>query len=130
VTRGPFAQIVLEPSVPGLDSYGYVNGYVRAYYSWELFCEHQLELRALGYSAYHLPLHEDNAIGGVSDLRGYPTDQFRGDLNVVARAEYSVPLFKWWFFAFRGLGFYDGGYARFVWPTLDRIYLPDQLHRG
>lgn len=136
VTTGAYAQIVVEPSVPGLDSYGYFNSLARAYYSWELWPEHQLELRGLGYSGYHLPLHEDNAVGGVSDLRGYPTDQFRGDFNLVARVEYSLPLFKWWFFAFRALAFYDTGYARFLAPRPDvsaggdRVYLPDQLGHG
>jgi len=136
VTTGGYAQVELEPSVPGLDSYGYFNSLVRGYYSWELFPEHELELRGLGYFGYHLPLQEDNALGGVGDLRGYPTDMFRGDLNLVARAEYSVPLFKLWKFAFRALAFYDTGYATFVAPRAnvapaggDRSYLPDQLGR-
>ncbi len=136
VTHGGYAQLVLEPSVPGFDSYGYFNSLARGYYSWVFFEEHELEVRGLYYQGYHLPLQEDNAIGGVGDLRGYPTDQFRGDLNAVFRAEYSMPLFKWWFFAFRGLGFYDSGYSRFVFPRAevsaggDRVYLPDQLDRG
>jgi hypothetical protein len=130
VTWGPFAQVLIEPSVPGLDSYGYFNSYARAYYSWVWFGEHQLELRALGFFGYHMPLHEDNAIGGVGDLRGYATDQFRGDTNLIVRAEYSVPLFKWWFFAFRALTFYDGGYATFAFPAPDRDYLPGQLGRA
>jgi len=133
VTTGGYAQLQLEPSLPGLDSYGYFNSLARAYYSWELFREHELEVRVLGYAGYHLPIHEDNALGGVGDLRGYPTDQFRGDLNLIARAEYSVPLFKWWIFAFRGLAFYDTGFSEFAFPRADvaaggdRAYLPDQL---
>jgi outer membrane protein insertion porin family len=83
-----------------------------------------------------MPLHEELALGGVGDLRGYPTDEFRGDVNLVARAEYSFPLFKirpwpWLPTAFRGLVFYDGGFDRFLAPRpADRLYLPGQLDRS
>jgi outer membrane protein assembly factor BamA len=127
VTTGPYAQLLVEPSVPGLDTFHYFNSMARAYYSWVLLCEHMLELRGFGYLGYHVPIQEDNALGGGSDLRGYALDQFRGDLNVIGRAEYSVPLFKWWKLKFRGLGFYDTGYATFLFPRSDRNYLPGQL---
>jgi outer membrane protein insertion porin family len=129
VTAGPYAQLQLEPSVPGWDSYGYFNSQLRAYYSWVFLCEHELELRSISQLGYHLPIHEDNALGGGTDLRGYGLDQFRGDLVSVFRAEYSVPLFKWWLFKFRGLGFYDTGVSRFEFPRADRNYLPGQLDR-
>jgi hypothetical protein len=51
----------------------------------------------------------------------------------VFRAEYSVPMFQWWIFKFRGLGFYDWGYSTFVFPRadgIDRNYLAGQLDRG
>ncbi len=136
VTHGAYLQLMWDESVPGLDTYGYADGLVRAYYSWAFWGEHELELRSLNSIGYHLPLHEDLALGGVGDLRGYPTDEFRGDLNLVLRAEYSVPLFKWtpepWFpAAFRALAFYDGGFDRFVFPrATDRVYLPNQLDRS
>jgi len=132
VTWGPFLQLEVEPSVPGLDSYGYFNSLLRGYYSWVMFGEHELELRSINNLGYHLPLQEDNALGGAGNLRGYPTDMFRGDLNIVLRAEYSIPLFRWWFFKFRALAFYDWGYSRFVFPRPDggdRSYLADQLDR-
>ena len=128
VTKGLYAQLHLEPSIPVLDTYGYAWGQIRAYYSWVFFCEHELELRTLEAVGYHLPIQEDLALGGSTDLRGYLLDQFRGDVNVFARAEYSVPLYKWWIFKFRGLGFYDGGFSGFFHPQLtDRNYLPNQL---
>ncbi len=127
VTTGPYLQAMIEPTVPGLDSYGYVNSLLRAYYSWEFFCEQELELRGFGYLGYHMPVQEDNALGGGSDLRGYALDQFRGDFNLIARAEYSVPLFRVWKLKFRGLGFYDTGYATYLFPRSDRNYLPTQL---
>lgn len=133
VTWGPFLQFLFEPSVPGLDSYNYGNSLFRAYYSWEVFPEHQLELRTVDFLGWRMPFHEDNALGGVSDLRGYPQDQFRGDFNMLLRAEYSWPLFRWWMFKFRGIGFYDWGYSTYLFPRpdgQDRIYLPDQINRS
>lgn len=131
VTWGSYAQLTLEPSLPGLDSYGYQIATLRAYQSWRLLEEHELELRTGFAVGRHLPLHEDFSLGGVSDLRGYAVDQFRGDLRLSARAEYSVPLFKWRFLAFRALGFYDVGYIGYQARRLDdRVFLPDQLRGG
>jgi outer membrane protein insertion porin family len=137
VTHGAYLQAMWDQSVPALDTYGYADGLVRAYYSWVFWGEHELELRSLDSIGYHLPLHEDLGLGGVADLRGYPNDEFRGDLNLVMRAEYSVPLFKWtpkpWFpAAFRALAFYDGGFDRFVFPRdpTARLFLPGQLNRS
>jgi outer membrane protein insertion porin family len=95
--------------------------------------EHELELRTLEAVGYYLPIQEDLALGGASDLRGYLLDQFRGDVNAFFRAEYSVPLYHWHYISwlnlkFRGLGFFDGGYSGFFNPELaDRNYLPNQL---
>jgi outer membrane protein insertion porin family len=131
VTWGSYAQLDLEPSVPGIDSYGYQLAQLRAYQSWALFGEHELEIRGQLDAGRHLPLHEEATIGGVSDLRGYDVDQFRGDVRAVARAEYSIPLFKYRFFAFRALGFYDAGYVEFDFTRPgDRLYLPNQLANG
>ncbi len=131
ITSGAYLQTELEQSVPGLDSYGYSYALVRAYYSWALFCEHELEVRGVASAGYHLPIHEESALGGVADLRGYPTDQFRGDVNTLLRAEYSVPIVKLSIFSFRALGFFDTGYSGFHFrrPS-DRDYLPSQLGAG
>jgi hemolysin activation/secretion protein len=102
----------------------------RVYHSWRLFDEHELELRGHFNAARHLPLHEDFTLGGTADLRGYDVDQFRGDTRAVFRAEYSVPLFKWRFLAFRALGFYDTGYVGYVSRRSDRDYLLNQLGPG
>jgi outer membrane protein insertion porin family len=126
VTWGSYAQLDLEPSIPRLDSYGYQLMLLRAYQSWRLFGEHELELRGHLDAGRHLPLHEDLTLGGTSDLRGYDVDQFRGDVRAVFRTEYSIPLFKWRFLAFRALGFYDTGYVGFHSFRSDRDYLLDQ----
>lgn len=130
VTWGPYAQVSSDLSIPGLDDYGYQVLAGRAYYSVKFFAEHQLELRIGGAIGRHLPVHEELTLGGVSDLRGYIADQFRGDRRVTARAEYSVPLFKWNMFAFRALGFADVGTIGFHARDPDtRSYLPSQ-HDG
>ena len=128
LTWGPYLQLMVESSVPGLDSYGYGVMLGRAYYSWKLFGEHELEIRGLFHAGYHLPIHEELTNGGVGDLRGYAVDQFRGDLRTVFRAEYSVPLVRWRIFAFRALAFYDTGTIgnHFRRTGGDRDYLPSE----
>jgi outer membrane protein insertion porin family len=130
VTWGPYAQLTTDVTLPGLDSYGYQMLLFRAYYSWRIFEEHELELRTHLDLGRHLPAHEELTLGGASDLRGYDLDQFRGDARAVFRAEYSVPLVKWRIFAFRALAFYDTGYVGFYARRSDRDYLPNQLGPG
>jgi outer membrane protein insertion porin family len=127
VTWGPYLQLSIDKTIPGLDEFGYAVGLLRAYYSWRLFSEHELELRGIVNAGYHLPFHEELTLGGESDLRGYNGDQFRGDVRTLFRVEYSVPIgtIKW--FMFRGIGFWDTGYAgnHFLRHD-DRNYLPTQ----
>ena len=130
VTWGPYVQLLLERSVPGLDDYDYASYLLRAYYSWHFWGEHELEVRGILNGGYNLPLQEEVALGGVSDLRGYDTDQFRGDFNAVLRLEYSLPITKYKIFAFRALGFYDGGYDTFLRKATGRDYLPSELDVG
>jgi outer membrane protein insertion porin family len=131
VTWGPYVQLWMESTVPGLDSYGYQDVLLRAYQSWRLRGDHQLELRAHLNAGRHLPLHEDLTLGGIYDIRGYPTDQFRGDRRLMGRAEYSVPIMRWKIFAFRALGFFDAGYIGLESPrTSGRDYLPGAGDRG
>ena len=54
-------------------------------------------------------------------------ETYRGDTRGLYRIEYSVPITKWRFFAFRALGFWDTGYMAFRNPReTDRVYLPNQ----
>ncbi len=128
VTWGPYVQLILDASIPGLDDYDYSSVLVRAYYAWRFFEEHQLELRTGFAAGKHLPLHEEFALGGATDLRGYSVDRFRGDARAFGRLEYSVPLFKWRSFAFRSIGFWDTGGVGFHNPRTggDRLYLSTQ----
>jgi hypothetical protein len=133
VTWGPYLQAQIEPSlpVPGARYYTYQLALLRAYYSWRILREHELELRVLLNGGRHLPFHQELTAGGVQDLRGYALEQFRGDTRAVGRIEYSVPIAKWKFFAFRALGFFDSTYIgyHFQDPTGGRDYLPTE-HPG
>lgn len=128
VTWGPYAQLLLDTSVPGLDDYNYSYATLRAYYSWCLFGDHELELRGAAGIGRHLPFHEELTLGGAIDLRGYELEQFRGDRRLMARSEYSIPVATWRTFAFRALGFVDLGYAGLSSPDPSgkRNYLPSQ----
>jgi outer membrane protein assembly factor BamA len=141
VTWGPYVQLITDIAIPGISDYVYQVAAMRAYYSWRFFPEdphasgaldrlareHQFELRTSLGAGRHLPLHEELTLGGVSDLRGYPVDMFRGDRRAAARAEYSMQLAKWWMFSFRAIGFVDAGYVGFRARDPDtRNYLTTQ----
>jgi len=127
VRWGPYLQLLLDTSIPGLDDYDYSVALLRAYYSWKLLEEHQFEVRAIGHVGRHLPFHEEITLGGVTDLRGYAVDRFRGDVRTLFRVEYSVPITKWRWLAFRAIGFWDSGYSGLHHPTprAARDYLPE-----
>ena len=130
VTDGPYAQVTAELPVPGLSDYLYGSISARAYYAKRLFGAHEIELRTYGNLGYHLPFHDEWTLGAASDLRGYPTEQFRGDVRALARLEYSVPIARWNIFSFRALGFFDSGVIGFHFTDPDqRSYLPDQVGR-
>jgi outer membrane protein assembly factor BamA len=133
LTWGPYSQLFLETSQPGLSTYAYADALLKGSYAWRLFgdWEHELELKGAGEVGWHLPFHQEFTIGGVSDLRGYTTDQFRGDVRAFARAEYSVPLTRWntdtfGAFSLRGLAFWDSAVAGFRYTdgNSQRDYLP------
>lgn len=124
VTWGPYAQLLLDAAIPGLDEYGYQIALLRAYYSWRFFEAHQLELRTILHVGRNLPYHEELSLGGAVDLRGYAVGRYRGDLRTLFRAEYSVPIAKWRSLAFRALGFWDTGYVGYYHQRDDRDYVP------
>ncbi|MBA2542502.1 MAG: BamA/TamA family outer membrane protein [Deltaproteobacteria bacterium] len=128
VRWGPYIQLMGETTIPGLDDYDYSSALLRAYYSWILFRTHQFELRTNFQVGRHLPIHEELVTGGVTDIRGYALDQFRGDARMMFRAEYSVPLVQFKGLRFRGIGFYDRAYIGFHSRNPDgrRDYLPTQ----
>src|SRR5690606_23248959 len=126
VSWGPFLQLTLETTIPGLDEYDYSTAWLRGVYGWRFFKEHQLELRTSMQFGRNLPFHEEFTLGAASDLRGYAVERFRGDARVFFRSEYSVPITKWRFLAFRAVGFWDTGWIGWRWQRDDRAYLPTQ----
>lgn len=132
VSSGSYAQLQIHQSIPVIDEYDYTWALLRAYHSVRLFREHQFETRVAFAWGRHLPVHDEWLIGGASDLRGYAYDQFRGDTRAVLRIEYSVPLFKYKFFAFRALSFFDSGYVGYQFRNPDgrRDYLPTQSNNS
>ena len=131
VTDGHYAQLSLELPMLGLTTYDYAAVSARVWLSWALWYEHEFELRTYGNVGYHLPFHDEFTLGAATDLRGYLSEQFRGDTRVLARAEYSIPIARWRSFSFRALGFADSGYIGFHFtdPT-QRDYLPGHVGTG
>lgn len=124
VSWGTYAQLYFETSVPGVSDFNFQVATFKFHQAWRLFEEHQFEIRTAGGLGRHMPFHNELTIGGVTDLRGYATDRFRGDRRWVYRAEYSFPIFRTHGVALRGIGFFDGGYVGFHWRDPDhRNYL-------
>jgi outer membrane protein insertion porin family len=82
----------------------------RAGVGWEqgikFFRSHNFIYRAGTTIGSNLPFWAENTAGG-SNLRGYLSQQFRGDSQVWGNAEYHFPLFSIGSLDFRALGFYD-----------------------
>ena len=82
----------------------------RANIYWEhgirVFRRHNFIYSFGGTLGKDLPLWWETTAGG-NNLRGYLGQQFRGDTQLNARAEYHFPLFSIGSLDFRALGFYD-----------------------
>ncbi len=84
--------------------------YWRAGASWEqgikFFHAHNFIYSAGATAGHNLPFWSENTAGGPN-LRGFLGEQFRGDTQLWAKAEYHFPLFSIGSLDFRALGFYD-----------------------
>ncbi len=84
--------------------------YWRAGASWEqgikFFRSHNFIYSAGATLGHNLPFWSENTAGGPN-LRGYLSQQFRGDTQLWGKAEYHFPLFSIGSLDFRALGFYD-----------------------
>jgi outer membrane protein insertion porin family len=104
--------------------------YWRGGASWEqgirFFRAHNFIYAGGAVAGHNLPFWAENYAGGAN-LRGYLSQQFRGDTQVWAKAEYHFPLFSISSLDFRGLAFYDGSA---VWfrdlPTTPIVTAPSQ----
>jgi len=107
-----------------------------AYRAWRVLERHDLVLKSSVNVGHHLPFQQELLTGG-SSMRGWLNNQFRGDFQVLANAEYSFPLFTLPFpkpiggVSVRGLAFWDSAYTTFLTDSNpERNYLPDALVRG
>jgi outer membrane protein assembly factor BamA len=84
--------------------------YWRVGASWEhgikILRRHNFIYFANANTGHNLPFFAEATAGG-SNLRGYLFQQFRGDTQIAAKAEYHFPLFSIGSLDFRALGFYD-----------------------
>jgi outer membrane protein assembly factor BamA len=84
--------------------------YWRAGASWEhgikILKRHNFIYFLNANTGHNLPFFAEATAGG-SNLRGYLFQQFRGDTQFAAKAEYHFPLFSIGSLDFRALGFYD-----------------------
>jgi outer membrane protein assembly factor BamA len=84
--------------------------YWKAAASWEhgikLFKAHNFIYFVYAAAGHNLPFTQE-AMAGGTNLRGYLYQQFRGDTQLAAKAEYHFPLFSIGPLDFRALGFYD-----------------------
>lgn len=115
-----------EYSVPKLGSdFHYWIYNLTLYRAVQVLERHNLIAKAAVHVGHDLPFQQELTMGGTS-MRGYINNQFRGDLQVTANLEYSVPLFTLFGLSVRGLGFFDSGYTTFrSADNTERTYLPN-----
>ncbi|HET7503399.1 MAG TPA: BamA/TamA family outer membrane protein [Kofleriaceae bacterium] len=126
VQTGQRFQASFEYSVPQLGSeFHYYIMNFSAYKAVQVLERHNLIMKAGVHVGHDLPFQQEFTMGGTS-MRGYLNSQFRGDLNVTANLEYSLPLFTVFGLSVRGLGFFDSGYTTFRDASNpERTYLPN-----
>lgn len=115
-----------EFSVPKLGSdFHYWIYNLSLYRAVQVLERHNFIAKAALHVGHHLPFQQEFTMGGTA-MRGYLNNEFRGDLQVTANLEYSVPLFTLFGLSVRGLGFFDSGYTTFRnADSVERSYLPD-----
>jgi outer membrane protein insertion porin family len=114
VTEGRLFQIAHERSLESMGSdwnYWLFTGKLQLYK--RVFDTHNLVFKTWAGVGHELPFSAEFTSGGTN-LRGYANRQFRGDFKVGTNLEYSLQLFWWKSFAFRGLVFWDSAYTSFL----------------
>jgi hypothetical protein len=122
----------VERSLESASDFEYTMGSLSFYRAKKILDRHNFVVRANARYGRTLPFQQEYALGGTA-MRGYVNSQFRGDLQVLANVEYSVPLLTIRGFSVRGLAFLDSGYTTFVDPdaaAARRHYLPNSAARG
>jgi outer membrane protein assembly factor BamA len=98
--------------------------------AWQVLERHNFVLKASVNVGHHLPFQQELTTGGTS-MRGWLNNQFRGDFQTLANAEYSAPLITIAGLGFRGLAFWDSAYTTFLTTSNpERNYLPNSLFQS
>jgi outer membrane protein insertion porin family len=133
VSAGHKIVAMYEQSMPSLgSSFRYWEATLYAERATRVLEEHNLILKGFVALGHDLPFEQEFTSGGTS-MRGWKNAQLRGDFQINANAEYSLPLFNIEGLSVRGLGFWDSTYTTFVdRQTGDafRNYLPGSEARG
>jgi hypothetical protein len=79
---------------------------------WSFARRHNVEVQAEHAGSHHAPYYREPRLGGMS-LRGYIYNQLAGDTLNVARVQYKVHLWRWGWFLFRAVAFWDTGWIFF-----------------
>jgi outer membrane protein assembly factor BamA len=131
VNTGYRYQLSYEFGVPSLGSdFHYHRFGVSLYKAWQVLERHNLVLRSNTNVGHRMPFQQELTTGGTS-MRGWVNNQFRGDFQWIANAEYSFPIFTLPFpepfgdLSVRGLFFWDSAYTTFLAESPDRDYLPN-----
>jgi len=99
-----------------------------AYQAWQVLEHHNFVVKANVNVGHHLPFQQELLTGGTA-MRGWLNNQFRGDFQALANAEYSLPLFTISGLSVRGLAFWDSAYTTFLTTSNpQRDYLPNSQY--
>ena len=127
ISSGDLYRLSIERSLQEIGSdFHYWAGTVRFMRARKYFERHNLIIKGLAGYGNDLPFQREYTSGGT-DLRGYKNDVMRGNFQMGATAEYSVPIFTIKGFALRALTFLDSTYTTFIKTSSaesQRNYLP------
>jgi outer membrane protein insertion porin family len=133
ITRGARLKLSYEHALTALGSdFDYWYTTLQFELARRLFIRHNFIVRGLLGYGDDLPFQQEYTSGGTS-LRGYATNEFRGDAKAAGNIEYSLQLFTVRGVAVRGLTFVDSAYTLFLDQLDDntfRHYLHHQGRRG
>jgi outer membrane protein insertion porin family len=131
VQTGHRYQLSYEYGITQLGSDFHYNRFgASVYEAMQVLERHNLVFKGNLNIGHHLPFQQELLTGGTS-MRGWLNNQFRGDFQLLANLEYSLPVFEIGGFGVRGLGFFDSAYTTFTTTSNpERNYLPGSQFEG
>lgn len=127
ISHGDRYRLTLERALPALGSdFDYASATLLLERARRHYKRHNSVVKIKAAYGVDLPFHAEFTTGGTN-LRGYKNDQMRGNYQLLANMEYSVPTVEIKGVAVRLLGFVDVSYTGFTdrASNIDtRNYLP------